>query len=1275
MKKRFLSALLVLGMVLTLLPTWALAATPDTPLPAPLNDARAGMAAKYLYDEGSYSVTTQTGEDGVVTVTIKATGLKPHYGASPSEGLGYWVGFALAAPEGAEQVQYAFSAEQSEVGEDNLSSPSALEPAVTSDGDDGIAFYSDPGDSDPKTWARVRWLDGEGAAIGEDTVYHMDMSVVVPRSIWPVEPAILHDAARQDPIPDDELYESYSVSPARFTKGRVPVTISAEGLVSHINANGQEGCWVGFAIVAPEGSVGGPKVAVGPDKQTAYDDANLSSTPLESNVTEEGDSGIAFYFDASAQQPNTWVRVQWMDEEGLVMDDVVYEAILSDVALPQSPVTVTPSLEDGTVTAAIEGSDLSQPGEGVTVAQDGITFDLSVDGDVSTAEIVLSAEALTSLEDSGKRIVFRSNPDSLGSLGFDAQAVASLQECALAQDPEFSELRLIWSLDGDTLELLAVASDEAVFTAEQQPQGVVTVTLPWPEPEGGLTPVVYYLNPEKRLDESSSYGYDKLDSSWADGTLSFDVGHFSTYRILNGGLPTLAFAGFEDNGATANQVISELWEELARPFAGDASLSITDCDNQTMYVGIRGTGAPFAYTLWILPPEDASLNRFEVKPPENTVTNASLVYFTFNREDHVGTPGSSDGYLPLAAGDYVIALCDSSGGSIDLRTLTLFSKQEALDDFDAFAAPFVQGPLDQLNYGEKVDEARAAIEAAGEGLDWSTDDLWSETLAAQKEALLRSLKEAVKAMLDQPDEGKVLPQSAYEKAVSALEAAQTPKAVAAILTEALNAMYEADAVALSTVGFKMNADDANAAIEALLTGGLALPEGVAFEGDCSDMTMYAALTKRTGDNAFVLRVTDAEGTVVYQEGIAAGDNSGVIYFDFDPGAGASNATEELAPGTYTFSLYPVVGEVLSETPVNSLSLTVTRLTFDANGGTPDPEDIFAAQGDTAELPSVTLTGKRLSGWETAEGELFSKTIDIANGAPRELALTARWRNASSGGGPAPSSPSDTTYAITVKQAENGSVSSSRERASEDDTVTLTVSAAQGYRLDELTVTNNSTGKQLSLGAQGGGKYTFKMPASSVTVEASFAEGVELPFTDVDEAAWYFDAVRYVFENGLLQGTSDTLFSPDLTTTRAMIVTVLWRMAEEPVINYAMTFDDVPEGLWYSEAVRWAAGEGIVTGYDDTRFGPNDAVTREQLAAMLYRYAVSQGRDVSVGEDTNILSYADAFSVSEYAVSALQWACGEGIVTGRDDGTLSPQDSALRSEFSAMLMRFCGVQQG
>ena len=364
---------------------------------------------------------------------------------------------------------------------------------------------------------------------------------------------------------------------------------------------------------------------------------------------------------------------------------------------------------------------------------------------------------------------------------------------------------------------------------------------------------------------------------------------------------------------------------------------------------------------------------------------------------------------------------------------------------------------------------------------------------------------------------------------------------------------------------------------------------------------------------------------------------------------------------------------LTLTPADTRSLTVT---FD-NGV---PQQTYDVADIGSALPEASKTGYLFRGW------LFDKTGDesfetlsealwsaLFEGEAGDLTVdaTASLTRRSSGG--APSGTVTPSYTVSASAGEGGSISpSGKTSVDKGDDLTFAITPDEGYVVDDVLVDGVSVGSVTS--------YTLRDVAKSHTISASFApdggeSAWENPFDDVDEAAWYFDAVRYVFENGLLQGTSDTLFSPDLTTTRAMIVTVLWRMAEEPVINYAMTFDDVPEGLWYSEAVRWAAGEGIVTGYDDTRFGPNDAVTREQLAAMLYRYAVSQGYDVSVGEDTNILSYADAFSVSEYAVSALQWACGEGIVTGRDDGTLSPQDSALRSEFAAMLMRFCGAQQG
>lgn len=203
-----------------------------------------------------------------------------------------------------------------------------------------------------------------------------------------------------------------------------------------------------------------------------------------------------------------------------------------------------------------------------------------------------------------------------------------------------------------------------------------------------------------------------------------------------------------------------------------------------------------------------------------------------------------------------------------------------------------------------------------------------------------------------------------------------------------------------------------------------------------------------------------------------------------------------------------------------------------------------------------------------------------------------------------------------------------------------------------------------------------MPGGPVTVQAVFAPIPEepeqpLPFTDVDETAWYYDGVRYVYEKGLMTGTSAAAFSPGTTTSRSMVAAILWRMAGSPQVDYVMDYADVEQGQWYSEAVRWAASESIVGGYGNGLFGTNDPITREQLAVMLYRFAQKQGYDVSVGENTNILSYTDAAQVSEWAIPALQWACGGGLITGTGDGsTLTPQGDTTRAEAAVLLMRFC-----
>ena len=261
-----------------------------------------------------------------------------------------------------------------------------------------------------------------------------------------------------------------------------------------------------------------------------------------------------------------------------------------------------------------------------------------------------------------------------------------------------------------------------------------------------------------------------------------------------------------------------------------------------------------------------------------------------------------------------------------------------------------------------------------------------------------------------------------------------------------------------------------------------------------------------------------------------------------------------------------------------------------------------------------------------------------------------------------------TYAITVEDSGNGEVESDRTRAARGDTVTLTVTPDEGYELDTLTVTD-SKGEKLELTNKGGGKYTFKMPSGKVTVEADFVpeKAEKLPFTDVPENAWYYDAVAYAYKNEWMNGTTGTTFAPGITTSRAMIVTILHRIEGLPSIQESSAFLDVPLDAWYADAVDWAAEHGIVEGYSDTAFGPNDPITREQMAAILYRYAQYKGYDVSAKADLN--KFTDADEISNYALEALQWANAEGLINGKGDGVLDPRGQASRAEAAAILTRF------
>ena len=283
---------------------------------------------------------------------------------------------------------------------------------------------------------------------------------------------------------------------------------------------------------------------------------------------------------------------------------------------------------------------------------------------------------------------------------------------------------------------------------------------------------------------------------------------------------------------------------------------------------------------------------------------------------------------------------------------------------------------------------------------------------------------------------------------------------------------------------------------------------------------------------------------------------------------------------------------------------------------------------------------------------------------------------SSGGGAshpeAGSTSSSDRYEITKpSKVENGSIKVSDSKAEKGDTVTITVTPDEGYELDKLAVYDED-GDKIGLKDKGDGKFTFEMPKSDVEIEVSFAliedETVKANFADVAADAWYADAVQYVYENGMMSGTSETTFSPDLTTTRGMIVTILYRLENEPTVTGTTAFTDVAADQYYANAVAWAAQNGIVSGIDATTFAPNNAITREQMAAILYRYAQFKGCDVSAKADLSV--YTDAAQVSTYATDAMAWANGAQLITGTSQATLTPAGNATRAQVATILMRFC-----
>ena len=334
------------------------------------------------------------------------------------------------------------------------------------------------------------------------------------------------------------------------------------------------------------------------------------------------------------------------------------------------------------------------------------------------------------------------------------------------------------------------------------------------------------------------------------------------------------------------------------------------------------------------------------------------------------------------------------------------------------------------------------------------------------------------------------------------------------------------------------------------------------------------------------------------------------------------------------------------------------VTFDGNGGTPSVGSMTTTDQKLTSLPSASRSGSySFDGWYTKKSGGTKITTDTVFSA--NTTVYAHWTYIGGGGGGY--NPPVTYYTLRFETGGGSDIPSVRETYNAYIDLTQYVPTWRGHTFigwySERGLINKVSGVYL----------TKDMTVyAGWRVDENPGTGAN-PFTDVSEKDWFYGDVMFVYENGLMLGTSKTLFSPHGTATRGMMATILWRMEGSPVPKGKNSFTDVEAGKWYADAITWTAENRIFAGYGKDKFGPDDPITREQLAAIFYRYADYKGYDLTV--KGNLDKFKDADKITDYAKTAMQWAVGSGLVKGRSGNLLDPQGTATRAEIAAMLHRF------
>ena len=349
----------------------------------------------------------------------------------------------------------------------------------------------------------------------------------------------------------------------------------------------------------------------------------------------------------------------------------------------------------------------------------------------------------------------------------------------------------------------------------------------------------------------------------------------------------------------------------------------------------------------------------------------------------------------------------------------------------------------------------------------------------------------------------------------------------------------------------------------------------------------------------------------------------------------------------------------------TLSITIAEaaefiVTFDENGGTPSVGSMTTTNQKLSSLPSVSRSNYSFDGWFTDKdgGEKVTEATEFS----KNTIVYAHWTYiGGSGGGGGSRKPSVTYYTLHFETNGGSAITDMREANNTHLSLTKYVPTRHGHTFigwySDQSLTNQISEVSLT---------------KNMTVYAGWRADENLdivvnPFTDVSEKDWFYNDAMFVYKNGLMLGTSKTLFSPHGTVTRGMMATILWRMEGSLAPKDENSFTDVEAGMWYADAITWTTENGIFAGYSKDKFGPDDPITREQLTAIFYRYADYKGYKLTV--TGNLDKFEDADKITDYAKTVMQWAVGNGLIKGKSENLLDPQGTATRAEIAAMLHRF------